>query len=147
MLQLQQAGTSCTSLSGREESGHQGDHEWRRPQGRLPRLRAGRRLRRLHEGPGPAEATVRACPRFCGQSVANTRSTNRFRLLTLDDLADVAQDASARRDVGPAVLSTVAPRAPIGQGETVAVANVALKESADHHVLHSPTHDFDLSPL
>ena len=68
---------------------------------------------------------------FVARSAANTRSTNRFRPLALDDLADVAQDASARRDVGPAVLSDVPPRAPIGQGETAEVANVALKEPAD----------------
>ena len=81
------------------------------------------------------------------RAAANTRSTDRFRPLTLDDLADVAEDASARRDVGPAVLSAVPPRAPIGHGETVAVANVALEESADRYVLHSPTHDFVFSPL
>ena len=84
---------------------------------------------------------------FVARAAANTLSTNRFRPLTLDDLADVVQDASARRDVGPAVLSAVPPRAPIGQGETVAVANVAMQESADHHFVHSRTHDVDVSPI
>ena len=51
------------------------------------------------------------------RAAANTRPTNQFSPLTLDDLADVA--------------AAVPPRAPIGQGETVAVADVALLESAD----------------
>ena len=46
---------------------------------------------------------------FVARAAANTRSTNRFRPLTLDNLADVA--------------AAVPPRAPIIRGETVAVAS------------------------
>ena len=51
------------------------------------------------------------------RAAANTQSTNRFRTLTLDDLADFAE--------------ALPPRAPIGQGEMVAVADVVLPEPAD----------------
>ena len=91
-------------------------------------------------------------PRPQSAHVLGFVATAATRPLTLDDLADVAEKVSgiaarAGRDVGPAALSAVPPRAPIGQGETVAVANVAMQESADHRVFHSHTADFDVSPI
>ena len=59
---------------------------------------------------------------FVARTAANTQSTNRFRPLTIADLEGVAV--------------ALPPRAPIGQMETVAVANVALQESSDVRMRH-----------
>ena len=64
--------------------------------------------------PRPQAAHVLDC---VARAAAQTRSANWFRPLTLDDLADIAE--------------ALPPRVFIGQGETVAVAIVALQESAD----------------